>query len=166
MSGRNLVEQTLYEEEQPTQRWVLVSAWLATCAAGAIIIAACFVPGIPLFLILPASGVLLFALFSVMNFSRLRIRVTAERITFGFGVFRWHVRWRDVVRVSTRPYIFLRFLGWGIRLDWRGTIGFIARSSMGVQLETPHIKYFVSTNHPQEICELAQRYMVSGKQKV
>lgn len=98
-----------------------------------------------------------FSLLSVWNFRRLQIRTTPEGITFGFGIFRRHVRWRDVVQVSTQPYLLLPFLGWGIRLDLRGTVGFIARTSMGVQLETRRLKYFISTDHPSTICELAQR---------
>jgi hypothetical protein len=166
MSSQKPSEKTLYEEEQPTQRWVMIVAWGGTCFGGVVILAACFIPGIPLFIPVVSISGLLFVLLSVWNFRRLRICATPEGITFGFGIFRRHLRWRDVVRVSTRPYIFLRFLGWGIRLDLRGTIGFIARTSMGVQLETPRLKYFISTNHPQAICDLAQRYIVSGKQRV
>jgi hypothetical protein len=166
MSSRSASEKTLYEEEQPTQRWVMIVAWVGTCLGGAVIVATFFIPGIPSFILFISIAVLLFVLLSVWNFRRLQIRATPEGITFGFGIFRRHLRWRDVVRVSARPYIFLRFLGWGIRLDLRGTIGFIARTSMGVQLETPRLKYFISTNNPQAICDLAQRFIVSGKQRV
>jgi len=148
---------TLYEEEQPTQRWVMASAWLAAGIAVVVIVAALAYPGIPRWLRVIVVLPLGFGLFSVCNFRRLRIRATTDGISFGFGVFRRSLRWRDIVRVSSRPYIFLRFLGWGIRLDWRGTVGFIARTSMGVQLETRHLKYFISTDHPGAICELVQR---------
>lgn len=165
MSRRNPSEKTLYEEEQPTQRWVMIVSWVGTCLGGMVIFATCFIPGIPLFIPLVSIAGLLFVLLSVWNFRRLRICATPEGITFGFGIFRRHLRWRDVVRVSARPYIFLRFLGWGIRLDLRGTIGFIARTSMGVQLETPRLKYFISTNHPQAICDLAHQFIVRGTKR-
>lgn len=165
MSSRNPSEKTLYEEEQPTQHWVMIVAWVGTCLGGAVILVTCFIPGIPFFIPLVSIAALSFVLLSVWNFRRLRIRATSEGITFGFGIFRWHLRWSDIVRVSTRPYIFLRFLGWGIRLDLRGTIGFIARTSMGVQLETPHLKYFISTNHPQVICDLAHRFIIHGAKR-
>lgn len=148
---------TLYEEQQPTQSWVMTVAWLAASFAALVILAALAVPGVHSLLRIIVAMPFALALLSVWNFRRLHIRATAEGITFGFGIFRRHVPWRDVVQVSTQPYLFLRFLGWGIRLDLRGTIGFIARSSMGVQLETRRLKYFISTNHPAAICELAQR---------
>lgn len=150
---------TLYEEEQPTQRWVMTIAWLAASFAALIILAALLVPGVPPLARLAVALPFAFALLSVWNFRRLHIRATADGITFGFGIFRRRLHWRDVVHVSPQPYLFVRFLGWGIRLDLRGTIGFIARTSMGVQLETRRLKYFVSTNHPRAICELAQRYV-------
>jgi len=155
---------TIYEEEQPTQSWVMTVAWLGAGFAAIIILAASFILGVPLLLRLLALAVLFCALFSVWNFRRLQIRATPDGITFGFGIFRRHLRWRDIHHVSTQPYIFLRFFGWGIRLDLRGTVGFIARTSMGVQLETQRLKYFISTNHPNTIYDLAQRY-IAGKQK-
>lgn len=156
---------TLYEEEQPTQGWVMTVAWLAASFAALLILAALLIPGVHSLLRLIVVTPLAFALLSVWNFRRLQIRATPEGITFGFGIFRRHVRWRDVVQVSTQPYLFLRFLGWGIRLDLRGTVGFIARTSMGVQLETRRLKYFISTDHPGTICELAQRY-ITDKQRL
>jgi len=156
---------TLYDEEQPTQRWVMAVAWLGAAFTGLVILATFFIPIIPAFVRLSAAAIFLAALFSVWNFRRLHIRATAEGITFGFGIFRWHLRWREILHVDMQPYIFLRFLGWGIRLDLRGTIGFIARSSMGVQLETSRLKFFISTNHPHKICELANRFIVPERQK-
>lgn len=156
-------KKTRYEEEQPTQRWVMIVAWCAAGFASAVLIAASFISGIPLLLRLISVVVLPIAIFSVWNFRRLRILATTEAITFGFGVFRWRLRWQEIVRVDARPYIFLRFLGWGIRLDFRGTIGFIARTSMGVQLETRRLKYFISTNHPQALCDFARRFIMRDK---
>jgi len=166
MSSQNSSDKTLYEEEQPTQRWVMIVSWVGTCLGAIVTLATFFIPGIPLFIPVVSIAGLLFVLLSVWNFRRLQIRATTKGITFGFGIFRWRVLWSDIVRVSARPYIFLRFLGWGIRLDLRGTIGFIARSSMGVQLETPRLKYFISTNNPQAICDLAHRFIVHDSERV
>ncbi len=165
MSSQLPSEKTLYEEEQPTQRWVMIVSWVGICLGAVVIGAMFFIPGIPLFIPLISIAIFLFVLLSVWNFRRLQIRATTSGITFGFGIFRWRLRWNDIVRVSARPYIFLRFLGWGIRLDLRGTIGFIARTSMGVQLETPRLKYFISTNHPQAICDLAHRFIVHDTER-
>jgi hypothetical protein len=155
---------TLYEEEQPTQSWVMSVAWLGATFAALVVLAAIVIPGIPVVLRAGVAAPLFFALISVWNFRRLQIRATTDGITFGFGIFRRRLRWRDITRVSTQPYVFLRFLGWGIRLDLRGTVGFIARTSMGVQLETRHLKYFISTNHPNTIYELAQRHIAPRQQ--
>ena len=159
------ISKTIYDEEQLTQSWVMRVAWFGASLAGLMIIATLLISGIPPLFRLAVALPLTFTLLSVWNFRRLRIRATTEGITFGFGIFRRHVRWRDVVHVSARPYIFLRFLGWGIRLDLRGTVGFIARTSMGVQLETRRLKYFISTDHPEAICDLAQKYIGAGRKQ-
>jgi hypothetical protein len=39
----------------------------------------------------------------------------------------------------------------------RGTFGFIARSGMGVQIQTRNRwRYFISTDHPQTLLNIAQ----------
>jgi hypothetical protein len=93
----------------------------------------------------------------ITTFRRLSIELTDADISFGFALLRKRLRWQDIESVQEAPYLFSRFIGWGIRYDMRGTFGFIARSGMGVQIQTrQRWRYFISTDHPQTLLDIAR----------
>ncbi len=149
-----------FQERQPQERWVHILVWLGIWGYLIIAAAATVLLHPPLLFI--AAGVVAFVafLFAAYNFRSLSIRVHDWGISFGFGIFRKNIRWEDIRSITVQPYLFSRFLGWGICLDLRGTIGFVARRSLGVELELKNgRRYFFSTSHPYELAEMIQSHM-------
>ncbi|MCG3121126.1 MAG: hypothetical protein ALAOOOJD_04104 [bacterium] len=147
----------LYRENQPMVSWVILLLLFVFASNFAVLLLLSSVPQMPVWPKLLLAAVM--AALSVMmwTFRRLSIELTETDISFGFALIRKRLRWQDVESVEEVPYLFSRFIGWGIRYDMRGTFGFIARSGMGVQIQTRNRwRYFISTNHPQELLNLAK----------
>lgn len=115
------------------------------------------VPAVPLWPKLLLAAVILALSVMIWTFRRLSIELTEADISFGFALIRKRLRWQEIASVQEEPYLFSRFIGWGLRYDMRGTFGFIARSGMGIQIQTRHRwRYFISTNHPHALLNLAR----------
>ena len=144
-----------FQEHQPLEKWVSHAVWAAIAVYTFFLLAAMLILHPPLLILVLTLLSIPPVIFLALNFRSLNIRIDDDRISFGFGIFRKSVRWDEIQSVSLQPYLFSRFLGWGICLDLRGTIGFIARRSMGVQLTLKSgRKYFFSTSHPRELADL------------
>ena len=149
----------VFQESQPVEKWLSNLVWAAIAAYAAILLAGILLFHPPLLLILPVLFSIPTLIFTAYNFRYLNIQIQDQYISFGFGIFRKNIRWEDIAKVSLQPYLFSRFMGWGICLDLRGTIGFIARRSMGVQLQLKSgRKYFFSTSHPYELAEIIRAH--------
>jgi hypothetical protein len=115
------------------------------------------VPQVPLWPKLLLVAVMVALGIMIGTFRRLSIELTDADISFGFALIRKRLRWQDIESIKEEPYLFSRFIGWGIRYDMRGTFGFIARSGMGVQIQTRHgWRYFISTDRPQTLLNVAR----------
>lgn len=145
------------------KRWIVRLLVLAISSASACIIVLVLLwPHLPGWLIalllLPVLGLAA----ATFTFRRLSIEVTEAGISFGFGFVRARLRWQEIESVEPQPYLFSRFVGWGVRYDLRDTFAFVAQSGMGVELKTrKRWRYFITTDRPQKLVELARSRITS-----
>lgn len=145
----------VFQEQQPFEKWIKLFVWGLIVCYAMLLLGILMVLHPPVFIFVASVFSLLVCLFAAYNFRSLRIQIKKDAIQVGFGVFRKEIPWHEIVSVRLQPYLFSRFLGWGIVLDFRGTIGFVARRSMGVELTLRDgKKYFFSTWHPDELVEI------------
>jgi hypothetical protein len=147
----------LYRESQSMVSWAILLLLFAFGSNVAVLLLLISVPEVPLWPKLLLAAVILALGGMTWTFRRLSIEVTDSGISFGFALIRKRLRWQEIESVHEEPYLFSRFWGWGLRYDMRGTIGYIARSGMGVQIHTRRRwRYFISTNQPQTILDIAR----------
>ncbi|MDZ7273689.1 MAG: hypothetical protein ONB48_09330 [candidate division KSB1 bacterium] len=148
----------LYREHQPMKRWIMRLLMLAVAFASAFLLALMLLgPHLPgwviALLLLPVLGLAV----ATFTFRRLSIEVTETGIAFGFGFVRTRLRWQEIESVAPQPYLFTRFVGWGVRYDLRDTFAFVAQSGMGIELKTrKRWRYFITTDRPQELVDLVR----------
>ena len=147
----------LYREKQPMVSWVIILLVFAFGSNLIVLLLLLSLPQMPLWPKVLLAAVLMALSVMITTFRRLSIELTDADISFGFALLRKRLRWQDIESVQEAPYLFSRFIGWGFRYDMRGTFGFIARSGMGVQIQTrPRWRYFISTDHPQTLLDIAR----------
>jgi hypothetical protein len=147
----------LYRESQSMVSWVIILLIFAFGSNLAVLLLLISVPEVPLWPKLLLAAVILALAVITWTFRRLSIELTDSDISFGFALIRKRLRWQEIESVHEEPYLFSRFLGWGIRYDLRGTFGYIARSGMGVQIQTRRgWRYFISTGRPQTLLDIAR----------
>ncbi len=147
----------LYRETQPMVLWVILLLIFVFGSNLAVLLLLISVPQVPLWPKLLLSAVILALSIMIWTFRRLSIELTEADISFGFALIRKRLRWQDIESIAEEPYLFSRFWGWGLRYDMRGTFGFIARSGMGVQIQTRNRwRYFISTNQPRVLLDIAK----------
>jgi hypothetical protein len=147
----------LYREKQPMVSWVIILLLFAFGSNAIVLLLLLSMPQMPLWSKALLAAVLIALSVMITTFRRLSIELTDTDISFGFALLRKRLRWRDIESVQEAPYLFSRFIGWGFRYDMRGTFGFIARSGMGVQIQTrQRWRYFISTDHPQTLLDIAR----------
>ncbi len=147
----------LYRETQPMVSWVMLLLLFVFGSNLAVLVLLVSVPQVPLWPKLLLAAVILALSVMLWTFRRLSIELTDADIAFGFALIRKRLRWQDIESIEEEPYLFSRFWGWGLRYDMRDTIGFIARSGMGVQIKTRHRwRYFISTDRPHALLDIAK----------
>jgi hypothetical protein len=147
----------LYRENQPMVSWVMLLLLFVFGSNLAVLLLLISVPQVPLWPKLLLAAVILTLSMMIWTFRRLSIQLTDADISFGFALLRKRLRWQDIESIEEAPYLFSRFWGWGFRYDWRGTFGFIARSGMGVQIQTRRRwRYFISTDQPHLLLNIAK----------
>jgi len=153
----------LYREKQPMVSWVIILLVFAFGSNLIVWLLLLSLPQMPLWPKALLAAVLMALSVMITTFRRLSIELTDADISFGFALLRKRLRWQDIESVQEAPYLFSRFIGWGFRYDMRGTFGFIARSGMGVQIQTRpkgllsrRWRYFISTDHPQTLLDIAR----------
>lgn len=148
----------LYREHQPMKRWFVHLLVLAIGAAAVFVVVLVLLrPHLPTWLLALMLLAVLGLAVATFTFRRLSIEVTEAGIAFGFGFVRTRLRWQEIESVEPQPYLFSRFVGWGVRYDLRDTFAFVAQSGMGVELRTrKRWRYFITTDRPQKLVELAR----------
>jgi hypothetical protein len=147
----------LYRENQPMVSWVMLLLLFVFGSNFAVLLLLISVPQVPLWPKLLLAAVILTLSMMIWTFRRLSIQLTDTDISFGFALLRKRLRWQDIESIEEAPYLFSRFWGCGLRYDMRDTIGFIARSGMGVQIQTrQRWRYFISTDQPHLLLNIAK----------
>jgi hypothetical protein len=147
----------LYRESQPMASWIMLLLLFVFLSNLAVLLLLISVSHLPLWPKLLLAAVILALSAMIWMFRRLSIELTESDISFGFALIRRRLRWQDIESIEEVPYLFSRFLGWGVRYDMRGTFGFIARSGMGVQIQTrQRWRYFISTERPHLLLDIAK----------
>lgn len=137
--------------------WIMLLLLFVFISNLAVLLLLVSVPQVPLWPKLLLVAVILALSVMIWMFRRLSIELTESDISFGFALIRKRLRWQDIESIEEAPYLFSRFLGWGVRYDMRGTFGFIAHSGMGVQIQTRHRwRYFISTDQPHLLLDIAK----------
>jgi len=148
----------LYREYQPMKRWILRLLALAIGSASLLVVVLVLLwPHLPTWLVVVMIAAVLALIAATFTFRRLSIEVTETGISFGFGFVRTRLRWKEIESIKPEPYLFSRFIGWGVRYDLRNTFAYVAQSGMGVELQTrKRWRYFFTTERPQKLVELSQ----------
>jgi hypothetical protein len=104
-------------------------------------------------------GVIIFVslllIFIYSNFRILRISITSEKLTVGFGIIK-HSVWLDNIDIiETRRPAWYWYGGLGFRFGWDWSMGFIQNFRRGVRV-TPKRgrRIYFSTNNPEAIVNI------------
>ena len=138
--------------------WIMLLLLIAVAfSLLALVLLLLLLPGMPMWPKIILAAVIVFLLLSALIFRRLSIVLTEADISFGFGPLRRRLRWREIQSIKPEPYLFTRFIGWGIRYDLRDTFAFIAQSGMGVELKSKNRwRYFITTDDPEKLVKLSR----------
>jgi hypothetical protein len=99
------------------------------------------------------------------NFSMLTIRVTTSGITVGYGLFRYHVPWGNIVACEVdKGHGLINYGGYGIRYGRKNGRSVLMYNTMGspvmlVEVKSEKYGYFgFSTKRPGEVMELIKSH--------
>jgi len=89
------------------------------------------------------------------NFRSLRVSISSDRLTVGFGVITHSVRLDNIDYIETRRPAWYWYGGLGIRFGWDWSTGFIQNFKRGVRV-TPKRgrRIYFSTNNPDAIVKI------------
>ena len=116
----------------------------------------------------PASDWFLLVMFLLflaltVNFARLRIRITPQSITVGYGIIKYSVPWEKVADCYQDGATAAKYGGWGIRLGWVGGKRRLVYNILGgprvvLSLKTGAFHEFVfSTRNPEGVIQAARQ---------
>ncbi len=113
------------------------------------------------------SLVMMVALFSVVfaNFSRLKVTLTPENITVGYGLITRHIRWENIESCHLDQTSTLKYGGFGIRIAkingvWRTVYNIVASPRVVVKLKSGTFRELVfSTENPEQVMQLVNSYI-------
>jgi len=99
-------------------------------------------------------------LFSTLNFGCLEIRATETLLKFRFGLFKKEVFIKNIVELKVEKFSVARFGGYGLRIGKGNILGYIAKSSQGIEFKNSNSnkKYFLSTNNADELFNILVTY--------
>ena len=89
------------------------------------------------------------------NFRTLRVSISSDRVTVGFGFITQSVRLENIDYIETRQPAWYWYGGLGIRFGWDWSTGFIQNFKRGVRV-TPKRgrRLYFSTNNPDAIVNI------------
>ena len=107
-------------------------------------------------------GVLVFIGFLIWNYRRLRIQISADRLTIVYGVFnKKSFRLEELTYCRRTKASLGRYFGIGIRYGSDGSIAYTTSFGDAVEVAPKTGKVFVfSSNNPDRICELMQQHLI------
>lgn len=104
-------------------------------------------------------GVIVFVslmlIFIYSNFRNLKISISSNRLTVGFGVIKHSVRLSNIDHIETRHPAWYWYGGLGIRFGWDWSTGFIQNFKRGVRVTQKRgRRIYFSTNNPDAIVNI------------
>ncbi len=112
----------------------------------------------------PVLGIaMLVILFVMVNFLALLTTVSDHGLEFRFGLFARRFGWSEITGAEAKPYSWLSYGGWGIRIAFGGRRAWsLLGVSHGVEVHVSvrkdrQLTYFVSSARPDELAEAIRR---------
>ena len=116
---------------------------------------------------------MLIILFVMLNFLALLTTISDHGLEFRFGLFARRFDWSQIAGAESKPYNWLSYGGWGIRIAFGGRRAWsLLGVSHGVEVRVTNrngreLSYFVSSARPAEMAEalrqgIAERRPVSN----
>ena len=116
---------------------------------------------------------MLIVLFVMLNFLALLTTISDHGLEFRLGLFARRFDWSQITGAEAKPYNWLTYLGWGIRIAPGGRRAWsLPGVSHGVEVRVTdpsgrQLSYFVSSARPDELAEslrqgIAERRLVSN----
>ncbi len=113
----------------------------------------------------PAPDILLLGLSLLffgltLNFRKLKINISSEGISTGYGIFKSTISWDEVEEVNLDKTSTARYGGWGIRIsrvegNWRLVYNVIGGPRVVVSSKNGFFKDLAfSTKNPEEVMEI------------
>ncbi len=102
---------------------------------------------------------MLVVLFVMVNFLALLTTVSDDGLEFRFGLFARRFGWSEITGAEAKPYNWLSYGGWGIRIAFGGRRAWsLLGVSHGVEVNVTvrkdrQLVYFVSSARPDELAE-------------
>jgi hypothetical protein len=91
-----------------------------------------------------------FFIFLFINFRRLSVRITRERIIVSFGLIRKKIMIDDVASVESEEATLWKYAGFGIRYSGDGSLAFIASPGKAMRIESKSGRPFVFSTRSQD----------------
>ena len=106
------------------------------------------------------SIVLVFDVLILLSFRVLKIVLTEEKLTFGFGFFKKNILLTEIERVEVGDYVFKNYLGYGIRFGRDRSQGFVPRGGKGVRIYLKNKAiFFFSSVRAEELVSMIKARM-------
>jgi hypothetical protein len=108
-----------------------------------------------------ALGVVLFLdVLVLLSFRVLKIKLTAENLIFGFGIFKKNILLKEIDRVEVGDYVFKNYFGYGIRFGRDHSQGFVPRGGKGVRIYLKNKAiFFFSSARAEELVSMIKARM-------
>ena len=153
------MEAVIYYEEVPLTQW-------ATIMIGIFIVALTPVAILEYFAVSREPALLwLYSVFDLifialmLNFRRMIIKISPEKVTVSFGVIRKTVKLEDITGFERINATLSVYTGMGVRYGGDGSLGFLPRLGEAVKLSLVSGRPLVfSTDNSERVLETLQRY--------
>lgn len=102
------------------------------------------------------SVILVFDVLILLCFRVLKIGLTEEKLTFGFGIFKRNIFLKDIEKVEIGEYAFNNYWGYGIRFGRDRSQGYVPRGGKGVRIYLKDNKttFFISSARAEELVSM------------
>ncbi len=102
----------------------------------------------------------LILIFTIVNFSYLKIVVDEQKILVNFGLFKKRIWIKNIEKLEFQKVSFLKFGGYGLRFSRDKVMGFVAQGGVGIQFidKNDQKKYFISTQKAEQLIDILINY--------